>query len=231
MTNTLTQTSVRPAMDQTRRNLLLVFVIGSIAGFLAGISVSSVAATIVGAVVGAGGVVVAALAGLSVEIELQGAKVKTRRRRVDPLPLTVFAAGIAIFALVGVMVRTANWLDLSSPPPKEDATALNARLQEELGVWVGLGTNKDEVLHAMLAAKYPSATTLIATSAPKTSKDGTGLDSAESTYCETIRTTPKESIKQALSLGAADDYPLLKKTAAAPGLTDDDLKDLVTRLC
>jgi hypothetical protein len=108
--------------EQTRAGVIApLMMIGFGIGWLMGLSVSPVVSIVITSVIGAAAALVAALSGLPDQPdnldESKAPQPQPIYRQVDPVPMAFLVVGLFLGSLLGVWVRTHNWLS-AEPPSK-----------------------------------------------------------------------------------------------------------------
>jgi hypothetical protein len=117
-------------------NTLLIFLSATSVGWMAGLSASPVAATIISALMSA---IVAVGAGLTA-FKLGNLTVRSAFVEFPTIPVAAIAFGMALGVAAGVWSRTHD--------------VLSPTLESRLNGWVALGAKREDVVRAMLAQQY-----------------------------------------------------------------------------
>ena len=124
-----------------------LFVIGLGVGWLAGLSVSPVIATIITSIVGVTVALISTLSGLNPQITDSKDESTTKslpRWNVNPVPLAFLIFGIVLGSIVGILARNHNWLGTD--------------MQTEIQQWTDLGIPKKDVVQQMFERHYAQDT-------------------------------------------------------------------------
>ena len=172
--------------QQTRIEVpIALMVTGFGIGWLAGLSVSPVVAIVLTAVTGSVATIVAALSGVKEEfLKTDSSPTVTSRllQSVTPAPLAWLVFGLILGTIVGIGVRTNNWLSPTPPPPPPPLS-----LKEEVQQWVDLGLDQQEVVNKFFASRVtllPPATPAVLSSQTPTAKDSVLFAAASPEECE-----------------------------------------------
>ncbi len=135
---------------KTRLGVITALVVtGFGIGWLAGLSVSPVVSIVLTMVTGSVATIIAALSGVKEEFldpENSPATLRRLLRIVTPVPLAWMVVGLFLGTIVGISVRTHNWLSPVPPPPP-------LSLKEEIQQWVDLGLDQQEVVAKFFASR------------------------------------------------------------------------------
>lgn len=154
---------------QTRADLPFALVVtGFGIGWLAGLSVSPVVSIVITTLTGSVATIIAALSGVKEEFlnsESSPATLRRLLRNVTPVPLAWLVAGLLVGTVMGIAVRTNNWL---SPTPPSPPPTLS--LKEEIQQWVDLGLDQQDVVNKYFASRVnlppPAPSPVLSNQAP-----------------------------------------------------------------
>ena len=129
---------------KARLGVIALVVTGLGIGWLAGLSVSPVVSIVITSITGAAGAVVAALSGLKEDAATTDETPKPKeplRRRIDPIPIGLLAAGLILGSIFGLLARNYH--------------LLGSDLSAELTKWERAGLAKTEVARRLFELQYP----------------------------------------------------------------------------
>lgn len=134
---------MRPNSSYPKVYLISLIITGLGIGWLAGLSVSPVVSIVITSVAGSAAAIIAAMSGLENQSKTEGDS-KTKNihfSKISPVPIAVLVVGIVAGSIVGIYVRSHNWLG-------------NPSLAKEVEQWTELGLNREEVARRLFENKY-----------------------------------------------------------------------------
>lgn len=134
---------MRPNSSYPKVYLISLIITGLGIGWLAGLSVSPVVSIVITSVAGSAAAIIATMSGLENQPKTEGDS-KTKNipfSKISPVPITVLVVGIVAGSIVGIYVRSHNWLG-------------NPSLAKEVEQWTELGFNREEVARRLFENKY-----------------------------------------------------------------------------
>jgi multisubunit Na+/H+ antiporter MnhC subunit len=127
-------------------NIISLLIIGFGVGWLAGLAVSPVVSTIITSIIGVAVALISALSGLKTQAIQSEEKANTQPRsgwHVDPVPIALLILGIVFGSILGISVRSRNWLGTST------------NLRSEIQRWKDVGVDEKEVAQRLFDLEYP----------------------------------------------------------------------------